>query len=108
MLDIVEEKHRCPLCGKEYETPEEMAQCILRCSDENHKRKERERAEKLIKERAVRKQEILFLNDKLKDLVRKYREDYNDPFIIDGLHNYSVDLIDRRNAFESLIESIFK
>ncbi len=102
-----EEKFTCPLCGKEYDTPEEMAQCILRCSAENHKRKERERTEKLIKEKAVRKQEILDLNDRLEDLVREYQKDYNDPFVIDGIHNYSVDLISRKDAFDALVDNLF-
>ncbi len=102
------EKFTCPLCKKKYDTPEEMAECILKYSVENKKRKENERAEKLIREKAIRKQAILDLNEKLEKLVHEYQEDYNDPFIIDRLHNYNVDLINSRDAFKALVDSIFK
>lgn len=104
----MEDIFTCPLCGKKYNTPEEMARCILACSEEKRKVEEQAKAERLIKEKAVRKQEIIALNYKLKDLVRKYQEDYNDSFVIDGIHNYSVDIIDRKRDFDALLESIFK
>lgn len=102
----MEDIFTCSLCGKKYNTPEEMARCIFACSEEKRKAEERAKAEKLIKEKAVRKQEILALNDKLKDLVRKYQEDYNDPFIIDELHNFDVDLIGKRR-FDDMLDRIF-
>ncbi len=55
----------------------------------------------------MRKQEILDLNEKLKTLADKYREDYHEQFIIDGLYNLSVDLIAPRSiAFDMALERV--
>ncbi len=102
----MEDKFTCPLCGKKYNAPEEMANCILACTEKKRKAEEQARAEKLIKEKAVRKQEIIALSDKLRDLADKYRKDYNEPFIIDELHNFDVNLINK-HRFDDMLDRIF-
>ncbi len=44
----MKEKYICPLCGKEYDTPEGMARCTLDCSEKKHKEEQRAKAEQLI------------------------------------------------------------
>ena len=75
-------KYRCSICGQEYNTVKERANCEIACAEKSERAAEEKRKKQLEEQKEARNKDI---NDKLTDLVRlmvKYSEDYGeDPHI---------------------------
>lgn len=70
-------KFECSYCGKEYDTPIEMAECIVKCDKKKKEKTEQERITKLQKEKEMRLSDIQNDYKKLTLKMRQYNEDYN-------------------------------
>ncbi len=68
---------KCNYCGKEYDTVEGMATCILECSEKKKREEEIRRKEELNKQKGIRESELLTQIDKLLKDVEQYEKDYN-------------------------------
>ena len=77
-----EKKFVCAYCGSPYDTPVERARCENSCWEEQQKNKAMEKAIQLQKDKLNRKNEIDNEYKKLLELIKKYKADYNERYII--------------------------
>lgn len=90
-------KYRCSICGQEYNTVKERANCEIACAEKSEKAAEERRRKQLEAQKEARNKEI---NDKLAEaveLIVKYNKDYGeDPHIKFKSGNIDIDLINKK------------
>lgn len=68
---------KCTYCNKEYDFPEDMARCVITCSEKIKREEEQKRIAYVEKEREVRVKEAQEAFDNLLEIVVNYEKDYN-------------------------------
>lgn len=81
IMNKKELNYSCPLCGEHYETPTELAHCILACEEKKRVEEEKKKVEELKAAKDARKKEVDEAFDKWTELRKAYEKDYG---------NYSI------------------
>lgn len=76
------QKYQCPYCKTWYETPREMALCIIRCDEEREEVKRRKRELALREKKVQRVNEVKQKYNELQNLCKSYARDYGTDFPI--------------------------
>lgn len=69
-------KYICPICGKHWETPNELGHCILACDKKKRLEEEQKKAEELKVVKEARRKEVDDAFDKYIELHKAYEKDY--------------------------------
>ena len=68
--------YTCPYCNEEYNSPVDLAHCILSCEDKKKREEEDRKKAELALQKETRKKEIEDAADNYKKLIKAYIEDY--------------------------------
>jgi hypothetical protein len=68
--------YTCPYCNEEYNSPVDLAHCILSCEEKKRVEEEKKQKEKLEAEKEVRKKEIEAAEKHYHELIKSYIKDY--------------------------------
>lgn len=68
--------YTCPYCKEEYNSPSDLAHCILSCEDKKKREEEEKRQAELAIKKETRKKEVEEACDNYRKLLKAYIEDY--------------------------------
>lgn len=68
--------YNCPYCKREYNSPSELAHCILSCEDKKKREDEEKRQAELAIQKETRKKEVGEALENYQKLLKNYIKDY--------------------------------
>ena len=68
--------YNCPYCKREYNSPSELAHCILSCEDKKKREDEEKRQAELALQKEARKKEVGEALENYQKLLKNYIKDY--------------------------------
>lgn len=88
-MNNTETIYTCAYCGGAYETPEEAAKCILKCSDKKRAEEKKQKEKELAEQRETRRKLIAEKEKELEQIKRDYLRDYG---VYYSSHTYKDEL----------------